>query len=286
MDFDYSQLVRGRLSMLLAGILAISSSNAAAQSTTTYEYDALGRLVMAARAPGLTTTYVYDAAGNRTQRTTATAGVTPQPFHLGGPTSAASGAWAASNTITVSGISAAVPVTISNGQYRINGGAWTSASGTVTAGQTVQVRAQAPATGGGSVTATLTIGGVTGTFQVKALVDTTPNAYDLGPAKTVAPHTWAQSLSPAISGINAPTPISISGGEYRINGGAWQTSAGTVTNGQTVQVQVRAIAAGYSTSGTLTVGGVARTFQVTSTGTITPPPGCTPPPGKDYCEHH
>lgn len=284
MDFDYSQLVRGRLSMLLAGILTVASSSVAAQTNETYEYDALGRLIMVTRAPGLTTTYVYDAAGNRTQRTTATAGVTPQPFHLGGPTSVASGAWAASNTITVSGISAVVPVTISNGQYRINGGAWTAGAGTASANQTIQVRAQAPAVGGTSAVASLTIGGVTGTFQVTAIVDTSPDSFDLGPAKTVSPGAWAESAAATISGVNAPTPVTISGGQYRINGGAWQTAAGSIHAGQTIQARLQAhSSAGVSTGANLVVGGLTRSFFVTSS-TPAPTPGPFDLGGPVYVE--
>lgn len=264
-------------------VWVLTAGSVAAQSTTTYSYDPLGRLQTVSRLDGPTTTYVYDAANNRTQRSIGTGGTTPTPFNLGGPVAAASGVWASSNTITVSGMSAAVPVTIASGQYRINGGTWQSAAGSVTSGQTLQVRVQSPAAGGAGVTATLVVGGISGTFRVTAIIDTTPDAFDLGPAKTVAPTTWAESASATISGINVAAPISVTNGEYRVNSGAWQTAAGSVSAGQTVQLRVRALAAGYSRTGTLTIGGVSRSFQVTAAGVVTPPPGCTPPPGRDEC---
>lgn len=53
----------------LAGMALVSSSPVLAQGTTTYEYDALGRLIGTATTgganDGLGTVYEYDAAGNR-----------------------------------------------------------------------------------------------------------------------------------------------------------------------------------------------------------------------------
>ncbi len=265
-------------------MIVFLANDAHAQSTTIYAYDAQGRLVSVTRSDGPSTAYAYDGADNRTQRTIAVSGSVPNAFELGGPASAASGAWATSALVTVSGVSAAVPVTIAGGQYNINAGAWRTAAGSVSSGQTLQVRVQAPAAGGASQTATLDIGGVSDTFVVSSIVDTTPNAFNLGGPVTVAPYAWAETQPFTISGINVPVPITVAKGEYRIDSGAWVTTGGTVSAGQMVQMRVRAIAAGYSTSGTLAVSDVARTFTVTAAGVVIPPEGCTPPPGKDYCE--
>ncbi|PXA85009.1 hypothetical protein DMC25_16310 [Caulobacter sp. D4A] len=50
-------------------------SLAAAAETTTYTYDALGRLTKVVTSAGRVTEYTYDAAGNRTQ-VTSTGGTT------------------------------------------------------------------------------------------------------------------------------------------------------------------------------------------------------------------
>lgn len=83
-----------------------------------------------------------------------------------------------SNTITVSGLgvnqsppnpSQPATITISGSgspQYSINGGAYTSAAGTVVNGDTVAVRATSGSADGVTITAALNIGGVTGSFVV------------------------------------------------------------------------------------------------------------------------
>lgn len=72
--------------------------------TTSYEYDALGRLRKVTRGDGAETHYTFDAAGNRTEVADLIAPSTPS--------------------------SISVPATSSTGSYSIN---WSAASGTVTA---------------------------------------------------------------------------------------------------------------------------------------------------------
>jgi hypothetical protein len=71
-----------------------------------------------------------------------------------------------------------------------------------------------------------------------------------------------------VSGINAPSPVSITGGTYSINGGVYTSTKGTVSNGDTITVKLTS-SANYSTTtnATLTigeVGGVSDTFSVTT----------------------
>lgn len=72
-----------------------------------------------------------------------------------------------SNSITVTGITSPAAVSISSwAQYSINGGPFTSAPGTVQAGDRVTVQVTAPSTFNTTATATLTIGGVSSNFSV------------------------------------------------------------------------------------------------------------------------
>jgi hypothetical protein len=69
-----------------------------------------------------------------------------------------------SNIVGIYGINAPAPISITNGEYSINGGAFTGASGTVGNGDFLQVRMTAAASAGGSSTAIVTAGGVTQSF--------------------------------------------------------------------------------------------------------------------------
>jgi len=114
-----------------------------------------------------------------------------------------------------------------------------SASGTVTNGNTVVVRV----TLGNNSTkpnATLTIGGASGNRQRhflvtkrKAAVDTTRDPFTFTDQNRRALNTWQFECDHG-ERINAPAPVSITGGAYSVNGGAFTAITGTVTNGNTV----------------------------------------------------
>lgn len=72
-----------------------------------------------------------------------------------------------SSTITPAGYNyrARVSITGGSGQYSINGGAFTSAAGFISPGQTVQLRTITASTSGTTVTTKLSIGTTTGTFK-------------------------------------------------------------------------------------------------------------------------
>jgi hypothetical protein len=96
-------------------------------------------------------------------------------------------------------------------------------------------------------------------------VDTTPAPIQFAFGVNATRDAWAESASVTITGINTATPVSIQNGEYSINGGAFTSATGTVTNGQSIVVRVRA-SADWSrvTSATLTVGTVTAVFQATA----------------------
>ncbi len=94
---------------------------------------------------------------------------TPDPFSFTPQTGVALSTVATSNTITVTGISAAAPISVVGGDYSINGGAYTAAAGSVNNGNTVTVRQTSSGSYGTLTTATLTIGGVTGNFNVTTM---------------------------------------------------------------------------------------------------------------------
>jgi len=97
--------------------------------------------------------------------------------------------------------------------------------------------------------------------------DTTPDAFTFVDITGMLSSTVYTSNGVVISGIDTASPISVTGGTYNINGGAYTAIAGTVTNGQTVTVR-QTSSANFSTKtdAVLTIGGVSDTYSVT-TGT-------------------
>jgi hypothetical protein len=128
-----------------------------------------------------------------------------------------------------------------------------------------------PHTGSGQLTFT--------TFNValSAEPDTIPNTFLFADVTGTSASSVYTSNTITVSGITAASPISITGGTYSKNGGAYTSTAGTVVNGDTVSVRVTSGASGSTTSATLDIGGVSDTYSVTiaasGTNLVTADPG-------------
>ena len=217
-----------------------------------------------------TTTYALDTA--------------PDAFTFTDQTNVALSTLTASNTITVSGINGPANISVTGGEYQIGAGAWTSAAGTVTNGQTVTVRHTASASFSTAVNTTLTIGGVSDTFTTTTLAaDTTPDAFTFTDQTGVPRSSLRTSNAITVAGINTTASISVTGGTYSINGGAYTGTAGTVSNGNTVTVQHTASASyATATDTTLTIGGVSDIF----TSTTEPAPGDSTPNAFSFTDQN
>jgi hypothetical protein len=171
-----------------------------------------------------------------------------------------------SDEITITGLTGTASITVTGGEYSINGGAFTSAAGTVSNTQRVRVRVTASGQFSTQSSATLTVGGISGTFTVTTVAaDTTPAAFQFPYAMNAPRNGWISSAAVTISGINTATPVSVENGEYSIAGGAFTSAPGTITAGQSIVVRVRA-SSDFSriTIARLTVGTLTRAFEATS----------------------
>ena len=107
-------------------------------------------------------------------------------------------------------------------------------------------------------------------YSGQDLQDTEPDAFNFVaqvdvPVSLQGANTWVESNAILVSGISTNVVISISGGEYAIDGEAFTSEPGTVSNGQ--QVVVRQIASTEFTTTTLaelTIGDASATFSVTT----------------------
>ncbi|MBA4286821.1 MAG: hypothetical protein C0434_14950 [Xanthomonadaceae bacterium] len=192
----------------------------------------------------------------------------PDAFAFAPVVDAVPGAVVTSDAVGISGLEAAAPIGVSGGLYSINGGPFTDALiGTVNEGDQVRVQLTAATQFSATRVATLDIGGVAGSFSVttRAPADTTPDAFAFAPATDVPLNTPVISAAITVTGINAPTPISISGGQYSINAAAFGGSAALVDAGDRVRVQLTSAGQPASTVfATLNIGGVMARFEVTT----------------------
>lgn len=201
---------------------------------------------------------------------TITADTAPDAFSFTSVTGSQLSSTATSASVAMLGFSVGspVPISITNGTYSVDGGAYTAASGTINVNQTVSIRVNTPGTELTPTVATLNVGGVTGTFTATTRAyDVVPSAFSFTSVTNTALSAVTDSASITVAGIDtgANSSISISGGQYSINGGAFTSTAGSVQLGQNVVVRVTASAA-YATPAvaTLTIGTVSGTFTVTT----------------------
>ena len=93
--------------------------------------------------------------------------------------------------------------------------------------------------------------------------DSAPDAFSFASKTRVAAATQIESEPVTVSGITIPAPLSITGGEYSIDGKAYRSNPGTIKVNQ--QVRIRVLSSSESSgevSATLTIGGVSGTFTV------------------------
>ena len=189
----------------------------------------------------------------------------PEPFTFTDQTNVGLSTVTESNEIIVDGINAAAAISIAGGEYQIEGGSWTSSSGTVTNGQTVKVRHTSSGSNATAVNSVLTIGGVSDTFTSTTLsaVDETPNQFTFTDVTGVALSTLQTSNTITVAGLGSgvSVAVSVTGGEYSKNGGGYTSAAGTAQNSDTFAVRHSSSASNSTGTNTiLTIGGVTDTY--------------------------
>jgi hypothetical protein len=212
------------------------------------------------------TTVTIGGVSDTFTSTTLAADTTPNAFAFTDQTNVPRSSTITSNSITVSGINTAAPISVTGGTYSINGGPFTSVAGNVNNGDTVQAQHTSSASFSTNTDTAVTIGGVSDTFTSTTLgADTTPNAFHFNDQPNVPPSTFIVSNIITVSGIDSPAPISVTGGAYSLNLQPFTSAPGTVNNGDSVQLSHTSSASyGTATDTTVTIGGVSDTFTSTT----------------------
>lgn len=180
----------------------------------------------------------------------------------------------------ISGASGSVGVGLtgdSSSYFRINGGGWVPITDKslylVSNGDTVQVRHTTAASFNTMVSTTLTVGGVPDTWSsTTELADTTPDAFDFTDVTGVEPSSVNTSAPVTITGMNALSGGSVTGGQFNVNGGVFTSGVADVANLD--QVRARGTASGsFSTAVNVdvTVGGVTGRYTITTRAPVTMP---------------
>ncbi len=195
------------------------------------------------------------------------ADTTPSVFSFVDQTDVVLNGVTTSTSITVLGVNSATAISVTNGDYSINSGPFTSTAGVVNNGNTVRVRHTSATTVSTATNTTLDIGGVTDVFTSTtiSLEDTVPNAFSFTSLVDAAIGTLVVSNAIAVSGLTSSTVISVSGGEYRINTGSFVSVDGTINSNDTV-VMRHITSSNFSTATrtSLTIGGVTGTYTSTT----------------------
>jgi hypothetical protein len=172
-------------------------------------------------------------------------------------------------------------------EYSIDGAAFTNAAGTVTNGQQVRVRVTSAGTPSTATTAQLNVGGVVANFTVTTQAtppDVVPDQFFFTDVENAEQGVVVESNIVTVTGMDPGAPIRISGpagsnSQYRINGGAWTSAAGTINPGDTLQVRhTTASAAGRAVTSVVTVGNPSpapstQRFQTAFSSLTTPSAG-------------
>ena len=231
----------------------------------------LGSMILDVNGLTLNASFIDDTGTKRDYFTLSkenTVDTTPDAFRFVDQQNIALSKTIRSNTITVTGINSATPISVKGGKYNINGGTFTNVNGTVKLGDKVTLQHTTPATYNTTLNTILTIGGVADTFSsttVSNSIDTQPDAFRFVDQQNVALSKTIRSNTITVTGINSAAPISVKGGKYNINGGAFTNVSGTVKLGDKVILQ-HTTPATYNTTlnTTLTIGGIADTFSSTT----------------------
>lgn len=158
------------------------------------------------------------------QFTKTAADTQPDPFSFTNPSARQPGAEFTAPSFTVSGINAPASISVSGAgspQYSLGGGSFTTSSGTVTNGQTVQLKMFASGSYDGQVTGTLNIGGETASLTLTTISDPGTGS---GAASTNADYGLQvfNASGNEVFGPNQKVTNLISQGVVTINSGASQ----------------------------------------------------------------
>ncbi len=205
--------------------------------------------------------------------TTRAGTTTPASFSFTPITGVERNALVVSESVSVTGFEVASPISIVGGEYSINGGSYSSAPGSLPIGASLRLRLTSSPNFNTKLSATVNIGGISRGFDVSTrLGAATPSAFSINPVTGVERSALTVSEAVSLSGYEVPISISVQGGEYSINGGTFSSANGMLPVGASLRVRLSS-SASFDTklSATVNIGGLIRSFDVTTRSGVTTP---------------
>lgn len=186
-----------------------------------------------------------------------------------------------SSAITISGLGATSPVSVSGGEVSIAGGAWVT-SGSISNGQTITVRRTSSASFSTEVTATVTIGTISDTWNVTTrAADLVPAAFNFTTINSAEAYTVYTSNTVTVTGLEpnyAGVIVSVINGTVDAGtsslSGTYAASKSVTTSGSgTLVVSTRGTSSGYNSDVTIkaVIGGVEGWFTINTRAADTTP---------------
>ena len=194
----------------------------------------------------------------------AIADATPTQFYFDQYLGAARSSVVTSNAVTPSGYNTPAAISVSGGEYSIDGTAFTAASGTLNPGQNVRMRMTAASAYGIQSFSTLTVGGVESNFYVTSeYADSYPNSFTFGFKPNVPLEQWVYSPVVTPSGFNTTIVVTINGGEFSVGGRPFTSAPSAIQPGETIQVRLMSSTAYYDYRvSLLSIGGFTAQFSI------------------------
>lgn len=181
-----------------------------------------------------------------------------------------------SNYITIQDVkkNAKVTISIKGGKFSINDKAFRTSSTTVTNGNRVRIQQTSAKTYNTTTTSILKVGELQSIFSSTTinnpkLLDSTPDIFTFEEQKNVTTNSLITSNTITIQGINTPTQVSIVGGEYAINNGAFLKNNAYINNGDKITVRLFSSPIHNTiTQAILTIGTIQGAFSISTRKSI------------------
>ena len=169
-----------------------------------------------------------------------------------------------SETLNIGGLANA-NLSIINGEYSLNGGAFTSAPGTVSNSDSLQLRSSSSANYNTTTNVIVSVKNASYTWSATTLADNVPDAFTFTDQTNIALSTQIISDTVTITGLAASSPVSVTGGEYSINNGNYSSAPRFINNNDSITLKTTsAVTESTPTDVILNIGGITDTFTVTT----------------------